>query len=80
MPRRIGRRINVDGLPLHIMQRGYNHAACFFDDRDRLADLGWLREALARERCRMRAYARMTNHAPLLLTPERAEGVPQVPI
>jgi putative transposase len=76
MPRRT--RIHIDGLPLHIVQRGHNRAACFFDDEDRLAYLGWLRESLARERCRLHAYVLMTNHVHLLLTPEQAERVPQV--
>ena len=76
MPRRT--RIHIDGLPLHIVQRGHNRAACFFDDQDRLAYLGWLREALAREGCRLHAYVLMTNHVHLLLTPEHAERVPQV--
>ena len=50
---RRGTRIHIDGLPLHFVQRGNNRATCFFDDNDRLAYLGWLREALARERCRL---------------------------
>jgi putative transposase len=65
MPRRT--RIHIDGLPLHIVQRGHNRAACFFDDQDRLAYLGWLHEALVRERCRLHAYVLMTNHLHLLL-------------
>ena len=52
--------------------------ACFFDDQDRLAYLGWLREALERERCSLHAYVLMSNHFHLLLTPEQAERVPQV--
>jgi putative transposase len=76
MPRRT--RIHIDGLPLHIVQRGHNRAACFFDDQDRLAYLGWLREALARARCCLHAYVLMTTHIHLLLTPEHAERVPQV--
>jgi hypothetical protein len=51
MPRRT--RIHIDGLPLPIVQRGHNRAACFFDDQDRRAYLGWMHEALVRERCRM---------------------------
>lgn len=39
-------RIHIDGSPLHIVQRGHNRTACFFDDQDRLAYLGWLHEAL----------------------------------
>jgi putative transposase len=78
MPRRT--RIHIDGLPLHIVQRGHNRAACFFDDQDRRAYLGWLHEALVCERCRLHAYVLMTNHVHLLLTPEQAERVPRVPI
>jgi putative transposase len=76
MPRRP--RIHIDGLPLHIVQRGHNRGACFFADQDRLAYLGWLREALERERCALHAYVLMTNHLHLLLTPEHADRVPQV--
>lgn len=76
MPRRT--RIHIDGLPLHIVQRGHNRAACFFDDQDRRAYLGWLHEALVREHCRLHAYVLMTNHVHLLLTPEEVERVPQV--
>ncbi|MGB5833962.1 MAG: transposase [Thiohalocapsa sp.] len=63
---------------MHIVQRGHNPAACFFDDQDRLAYLGWLREALERERCRLHAYVLMTNHVHLLLTPQESIRVPQV--
>jgi putative transposase len=76
MPR--STRIHLDGLPLHIVQRGHNRAACFFEDQDRGAYLGWLREALARECCQLHAYVLMTNHVHLLLTPEQASRVPQV--
>jgi putative transposase len=75
---RAAQRIHIDGLPLHIVQRGHNRAACFFDDQDRLAYLGWLHEALERERCSLHAYVLMTNHLHLLLTPEQANCVPQV--
>ena len=33
MPRR--KRIHIDCMPLHIVQRGHNRSACFFDDQDR---------------------------------------------
>jgi putative transposase len=71
-------RIHIDGLPLNIEQRGHNRAACFFDDQDRRAYLGWLHEAPAREGCRMHADVLMTNHFHPLPTPEQAERVPQV--
>jgi REP element-mobilizing transposase RayT len=66
------------GAALHIAQRGHNRSACFFDDQDRHAYLGWLDEALRRERCRLHAYVLMTNHVHLLLTPADARSVPRV--
>jgi putative transposase len=76
MPRRP--RIRIDGVPLHIVQRGHNRGTCFFDDQDRHAYLGWLRDALQREHCQLHAYVLMTNHVHLLLTPVRATSVPRL--
>jgi putative transposase len=52
--------------------------ACFFDDQDRHAYLGWLRDALQREHCQLHAYILMTNHVHLLLTAEKASSVPRL--
>jgi putative transposase len=76
MPRRP--RIQIDGVPLHIVQRGHNRGACFFDDQNRHAYLGWLHDASQRERSHLHAYALMTNHVHLLLTPEEASSVPRL--
>ncbi len=73
MPRRT--RVHIDDLPLHIVQRGHNRSACFFDDQDRFAYIGWLHEALERERCHLHAYVLMSNHVHLLLTPEQAARI-----
>ena len=73
MPRRP--RIHLDGVPLHIVQRGHNREACFFGEEDYQAYLHWLGEALKKERCALHAYALMTNHVHLLVTPERAERI-----
>jgi putative transposase len=35
-------------------------------------------EALKKEHCALHAYALMTNHAHLLITPERAEAIPRL--
>jgi len=67
MPRRP--RIALAGLPLHLVQRGNNRASCFFCDDDHAAYLHWLRHYAARLRVRVHAYALMTNHVHLLLTP-----------
>ena len=78
MPRRP--RIHINGLPLHIVQRGHNRSACFFAEEDRLTYLNWLHEALQRERCKLHAYVLMTNHVHLLMAPEQADAVSRVMI
>ena len=72
MPRRA--RIRFADVPLHIVQRGNNRAACFFNEKDYRFYLYQL-EALARRfECSVHAYALMTNHVHLLLTPRGLEG------
>ena len=44
MPRRP--RIHLEGVPLHIVQRGHNRQACFFAEEDYHTYLHWLHEAL----------------------------------
>src|SRR3989338_2672556 len=76
MPRRP--RIHLDDVPLHIVQRGHNREACFYAEEDYHAYLHWLGEALLKEHCTLHAYALMTNHVHLLLTPRQAESVPRL--
>lgn len=68
----------MDNVPLHIVQRGHNREPCFFAEEDYHAYLHWLGEALIKERCALHAYALMTNHVHLLLTPAKAESVPKL--
>lgn len=78
MPRRP--RIHLDGVPLHIVQRGHNREPCFFGEEDYQSYLYWLGEALKKEQCTLHAYTLMTNHVHLLVTPERAEAIPRLVI
>jgi putative transposase len=71
-------RIQLDDVPLHLVQRGHNRAACFFDDEDREYYLHWLGVALEEHECALHAYVLMTNHVHLLLTPSRCDGVAQL--
>ena len=71
-------RTHLDDMPLHIVQRGHNRNACFFTDEDYLAYKEWLGEALRNNGCQLHAYVLMTNHVHLLLTPEKAAGVPKL--
>jgi putative transposase len=74
MPRRP--RIQLAGLPLHIVQRGHNRDACFFCDEDYLAYRAWLGDALKATGCQLHAYVQMNNHVHLLLTPPEPAAVP----
>ena len=67
MPRRP--RVLLADYPLHIVQRGINREPCFFTDEDRHCYLHWLEEAARACGCAIHAYALMTNHVHLLLTP-----------
>jgi putative transposase len=76
MPRRA--RVHLDGVPLHIVQRGHNREPCFFADEDYGCYLYWLDRALKESGCALHAYVLMTNHVHLLATPAKAELVPGV--
>lgn len=76
MPRRS--RIHLDGVPLHIVQRGHNREPCFLGEDDYGTYLYWLGKALAETGCVLHAYVLMTNHVHLLLTPKKASAVPKL--
>ena len=78
MPRRP--RTHQDGVPLHIVQRGHNRQPCFFREYDYASYLNYLYDALADSGCQLHAYALMTNHVHLLLTPQKSAEVPRVVI
>jgi putative transposase len=76
MPRRT--RVHLDGVPLHIVQRGHNREPCFFCEEDYSSYLYWLGKALDDSGCALHAYVLMTNHIHLLLTPRKAADVPKL--
>ena len=67
MPRRP--RLLMADYPLHIVQRGINREPCFFAEEDYHCYLHWLEEAARDCGCAIHAYALMTNHVHLLITP-----------
>jgi putative transposase len=73
MPRPL--RFDLIGVPLHIVQRGNNHAPCFFAEGDRYDYLDWLCDAAEHHGVAIHAYALMANHVHLLATPARSHGV-----
>lgn len=76
MPRRS--RVHLDGVPLHIVQRGHSREPCFFGEEDYRVYLYWLGEALKKENCALHAYALMTNHVHLLVTPDDKDAIPRL--
>ena len=63
-------RLEVAGVPLHVIQRGVNRSACFFGDADRRFYLKCLAQASGKRGCAVHAYVLMTNHVHLLVTPQ----------
>lgn len=76
MPRRP--RTHLDKVPLHIVQRGHNREPCFHAEEDYHTYLHWLGLAVKETDCSLHAYALMTNHVHLLLTPRKAEAIPRL--
>lgn len=62
-------RLDLPGIPQHIVQRGNNRLPCFLDEVDRAHYLTLLREALLSTECTMHAYVLMDNHVHLLVSP-----------
>ena len=75
MPRRA--RIVAGGYPMHLILRGIDRAAIFFDDSDYRFFLDYLSDAADDESVSVHAYVLMTNHVHLLMTAEGAAGVPR---
>lgn len=70
-------RLMLAEIPVHIIQRGHNHAACFFakaDYRFYLEQIGILAPGFG---CAVHAYCLMPNHVHLLLTPATVEACGQ---
>ena len=68
-------RIVVSGQAMHIIQRGNNRQATFYANEDYQFYLESLEKAASQYACAVHAYALMTNHVHLLLTPNTDEGV-----
>ncbi len=58
-------RFALSGYPQHVIRRGNNREACFFDDADSRKYLASLVEAAEKYRCQVHAFVLMTNHVRL---------------
>jgi putative transposase len=73
MPRK--RRFFLADVPVHVVQRGNNRQAIFFEENDYRVYLDWLAEAAAAHGCAIHAYVLMTNHIHLLMTPADGQAI-----
>lgn len=71
-------RVQLAGVPQHIMQRGNNRQAAFFCDNDYAVYLDKLREYAGKYHVSIHAFVLMTNHVHLLLTPSSDMGASQM--
>ena len=60
---------------MHVMVRGNNRETIFFTDEDRRTYLEWLREAARQFGCAVHAFALMTNHVHVLMTPQNEDSL-----
>lgn len=72
MPR--PKRLNIAGVPQHLVQRGNNRQVCFQQQADYRLYLKLLKVACRRHYCDVHAYVLMTNHVHILMTPHKPEG------
>lgn len=72
MPRKP--RLQTPGVPLHIVQRGHSKSSVFCDDEDFHTYLKALQHSLSLNPVTLHAYALMSNHVHLLLTPYSGMG------
>ena len=68
-------RLYLPGCAHHVIQRGNNRDACFYDEADYKAYLAFLKDAAVKYEVVIHAFVLMTNHVHLLVTPANAEGV-----
>ena len=69
-------RYFIPGLPQHVVARGVDRQAVFFQHRDYLLYRQALHEAADTHQCQVHAYVLMTNHVHLLVTPAQARSLP----
>jgi len=68
-------RLNLPNIPQHVIQRGNNRHACFYDEQDYVVYLSKLKEYSLKFEVYVHSYVLMNNHVHLLLTPSSGDGV-----
>ncbi|MBY4676814.1 REP-associated tyrosine transposase [Marinobacterium arenosum] len=68
-------RLEIPGLPHHVVQRGVDRQAVFFDDDCYHTYLQYLQQYSYRYCLRVHSWCLMTNHIHLLVTPNSEKGI-----
>lgn len=68
-------RLYLPGCAQHVIQRGNNREACFYDEADYKAYLSFLKDAAIKYQVAIHAFVLMTNHVHLLVTPGNEHGI-----
>ena len=68
-------RLVIPGLPHHVFQRGHNRQDIFLSDADRMAWKAMMVNAMHEAKVQVHAYAMMSNHFHLLVTPPDSQGL-----
>jgi len=71
-------RFVIPNQPQHVIQRGNNRDIIFVTDEDYHFYLQKLEDACKKYDCSLHAYALMTNHVHLLITPHSENGISKV--
>ncbi|MBT8130734.1 MAG: transposase [Gammaproteobacteria bacterium] len=69
-------RYFISGMLQHVIQRGVDRQAVFFEQDDYQLYREALKLAAVQTSCAIHAYVLMTNHTHLLLTPGTAKSLP----
>jgi len=68
-------RFPISDLPFHVVHRGNDRHRCFFSERDYAVYLKMLTDACRNYGVLVHAYALMTNHVHLLVTPRATNAM-----
>jgi len=71
-------RFVLPGHLQHVIVRGNNREAIFYENEDYTFYLNKLKEACTKHDCGLHAYVLMTNHVHLLLTPQVENGISKI--
>ena len=68
-------RLYLPSCAQHVIQRGNNREACFYDEADYKTYLSFLKDAACKYKVSIHAFVLMTNHVHLLATPGDKTGL-----